>query len=139
MTAVMEARTTLEVLDAIEADFPVDEWRGGELPAWPVARIGLGHRIALRIIGSRPLSTGERVRHEVAHAGSLPALVWDRLTRLPHEPIDALFLSDGISVVDDADGDRDRHSDPLRDLLDDRGITNALLLPGHRHRRRLRA
>lgn len=134
MTAVMRPRATIEILERLEEEFPVEEWRVGELPAWPIVRMEVGHRIALRMIGTRPLSTGERIRREAAHAGSFPALLWDRATSFPRQPADVVFFSDGVSFLSHGGADRDRHSDPIRDHLDARGVSSLLLVPGHRHR-----
>jgi hypothetical protein len=124
------------LLDAIERNFPVSEWRGGDLTIWPLVRMYLYHdlyfadagilppaerSLPLRIAGrvAMPLRNLWKSRHDLANHVMRP------------RPAHAIFLGDGFSL-DCVDGKwRDRFGEPLIAALEARGHKTFLMQTGY--------
>lgn len=123
------------LVDEIERDFPVAQWRRRDLEVWPLARMELyldmhwenaGHarpqlrpfpfRRLARI--ARPLRNAWRSRRDLKHFVALP------------KSAHAIVLGDGVSL-DYVDGSwRDRFAEPLMAYLEERGLSTFLMQSG---------
>jgi hypothetical protein len=129
----------MSVLEEIESEFPVAEWRVDGRRAWPFVRTRLGYGFANESSGIAipPAQVGARAI-AVEALGVLAALPRIVKAARPHTTtralatIDSVFFSDGASFLRTADGTFvERHCDPLRRSLRDRGHESYLLVPGH--------
>lgn len=123
------------LVSEIERHFPVDRWRLGDVPVWPLARFALYvdmHRAAfggsaprerplfLRLGGAlaRPLINRWRSRHDAAHQLYTP--------KVAH----AVLLGDGVSL-DRVDGAyEDRFGEPVVAALERMGKSTFVMQPG---------
>jgi hypothetical protein len=125
----------LEIVDEIERNFPVADWKSGDVGIWPLARIDLHldmqrqetgelaprpRTLPLRALGcaARPAINRWRSRHDRAHRVVRP------------RPADAIFLGDGVSL-DYVDGAwEDRFGEPVIAALEERGCRTFLMQRG---------
>jgi hypothetical protein len=127
-----------ELSDRIEKQFPVADWRIGDIPLWPVLRISLPHAVAAREYGSSPadqsilLRLTDRVARAATYAGTPLTNAWRRRGS-PAPPLvraDALFLGTG-ATYDKLDGLwQDRFCEPLMRTLDGANRTSLLMEDG---------
>jgi hypothetical protein len=142
--AVLFHRRYLQLVEQIERNFPVAQWKARDLEIWPLARMDLyldlyRHSVGIAPVPSRPLAlraldryagpvmNAWRSRHDLHHWVARP------------RPADALLLGDGVSL-DRIDGEwRDRYGDPLIAALASQGRSTFLMqqsdlsrLPWHR-------
>lgn len=141
-------RQFFALVDQIERDFPVEEWRAGDVPLWPLARTTLHSNICEELLGEggaegrarrQTLRFAARVARAAACAATPLTNIWRSRTDLRHavlrpHPAKALFLGDGLSL-DRVDGAwKDRFCDPLIAALDERGETTLLMQRGNLQR-----
>jgi hypothetical protein len=125
----------LTLVDEIERNFPVAQWRRGDLEVWPLARMELYldmhwenagsprpqlHPFPFRRLAraARPLRNAWRSRSDLKHFVALP------------KSAHAIFLGDGVSL-DYVDGSwRDRFGEPLIAALEKRGLSTFLMQSG---------
>jgi hypothetical protein len=133
--AVLFHRRYLDLVERIEREFPVAQWKAGDLEIWPLARMDLyldlyrssvgiatapARALALRALDrfAAPLMNAWRSRRDLRHWLARP------------KPAHALFLGDGVSL-DCIDGEwRDRYSDPLIAALERQGHSTLLMQQG---------
>lgn len=129
----------MAALAQIEAQFPVLDWRVGDVPIWPLARI-------------RWMFSEWAAHYANAGTGSSPRLrAVDRLARLVTRPLaalraansdasaidrgpvrrDLLFLSDGVSFAKLGDRWVEKFCDPLISIAARHGLTTALWTPSY--------
>jgi hypothetical protein len=123
-------------LDEIERNFPVSEWRAGDLEIWPLARMDLYHDLYFADAGvSPPAERPLPLRIAGRVAMPLRNLWWSRRDLAHHVmrpvPAHAIFLGDGFSL-DRIDGQwRDRFGEPLIAALEARGHRTFLMQTGY--------
>jgi hypothetical protein len=128
-------RRYLKIVDEIERNFPVADWKCGDVDIWPLARIDLHldlqrdetgetppapRPLPLRALGcaARPLINRLRSRHDSAHRVVRP------------QPAHAIFFGDGVSL-DHVDGAwQDRFGEPIMAALEEQGRATFLLQRG---------
>jgi hypothetical protein len=128
-------RRYLTLVDEIERNFPVAEWRRGDLDIWPLARMELYldmhwtnagsprpelHPFPLRRLAraARPLRNLWRSRRDLKHFVARP------------KRADAIFLGDGVSLDYIDRSWRDRFGEPLIAALERRGRSTFLMQSG---------
>jgi len=133
--AVLFHRSYLTLVDHIERNFPVAQWRSGDMEIWPLARMDLYldfHRSNVGIATPPPRSLVRRVLGRFA----TPLVnLWKGRRDLTHwvarpGPAHAIFLGDGVTL-DRIDGAwRDRYGEPLMAALNRRGHDTFLMQQG---------
>lgn len=125
-----------ELVDAIERDCSVAEWRSGDIDLWPLARQDLFGDIFRQAGGDSAASP----RHfAIRAAGTLatPLLnLWKSRRDRPHQLLrpsqaDAVLLGDGVSL-DRVDGSwRDRFQEPIATALELQGRSCFMMQSGN--------
>lgn len=124
------------IVEAIERECRVDEWRAGDVDLWPLASQDLfldifreagastaaaSPSLPIRAMTSlaTPVTNLWKSRHDLAH-----------MVGRPHRA-DSLFLGDGVSL-DFVDGSwRDRFGEPVAAALESEGRTCLFMQPGN--------
>jgi hypothetical protein len=125
----------IALLEEIERNFPVSEWRGGDLEIWPLVRMDLYHDLYFADAGVTP--PGERALPlRIAGRVAMPLRnLWNSRHDLTNHvmrptPAHAIFLGDGFSL-DRVDGKwRDRFGEPVIAALEARGHETFLMQTG---------
>lgn len=120
------------LVEEIEARFPVEEWTSNGVRIWPFVRARLGRRLFERMrlgrTSSRQLSAAGRAIRERGRLGR-------DLVRGTAHPLDAgqalgaVFLSDGVSWASTGDLTFDRWCEPYQRGLESVGHSTLLLVP----------
>lgn len=118
----------LALVDHIEREFPVAEWRYGDVDLWPLARMDLYLDLYWQNNGSRPGISRRR------HFGPAMKALFEARRR-PGKPVDAVFLGNGTSFELIDEKWQDRYCDPLVAAIEDCGRTCFLMEDGDAHRR----
>ncbi len=138
----MNNRQLMDLLEEIEAEFPVETWVIDGLHVWPLVRYDVMTRnreMFTRLeASSTPKSRLERLRRSAPVTMAEDALRGLRARRQDEtsnaeakasSPVDVLLYSDGISFVQ-LDGIWvDRFLDPLTDVLRERGLSSLMVTP----------
>jgi hypothetical protein len=124
------------LLDEIERNFPVSEWRGGDLEIWPLVRMDLYHDLYFADAGIAPPAERRALPLHIAGRVAMPLRnLWKSRHDLANHvmrprPAHAIFLGDGFSL-DRVDGKwRDRFGEPLIAALEARGHETFLMQTG---------
>ncbi len=122
-------QTYLSLVDEIERQFPVTQWRYGDVDIWPLARMDLYLELYWQANGDRPENPVRRYLRKIVRAAGEIRL------RAP-SPVTAAFLGNGVSF-ELVDGSwRDRFCDPLIAAMEERGSSWFLMGSGEPQRRR---
>jgi hypothetical protein len=125
-------RHYLALVAHIEREFPVAQWRSGDVEIWPLARMDLyldmfwanagGEQpaappLAWRAlnVAAMPLTNVWRSRHDRAHHVMDP------------KPAHAIFLGDGVSLDYVENAWQDRYSEPLIAAFERRGLDSFVM------------
>lgn len=133
----------VQVINDLEARFPVDQWSIRDIRVWPLYRIGLYFGYVRAHQASPPASGGAgRLAQVLFRAGALAsgllrygrAELADGARRAAaSRPVDALFLSDGISFANIDGAWYEKFCDPLMRRLQERGRSSLLLSLSHNY------
>lgn len=125
----------LRLVSEIERDFPVVEWKSGDLEIWPLARMDLYLDMHRRHTGSA-LARSRPLTIRAAERAATPLLnLWRSRRDLEHyvwrpKPAHAVFLGDGVSL-DHIDGAWvDRFCEPLIAEYEAQGLDSFLMQSG---------
>lgn len=137
MAGELSLEAAVATIQEIERNHRVSEWTVAGVRVWPFARVRLGYGVSSTVLGL-PYARNDRV---VARAGAatrkalraVPTIV-DAARERDAPSVDALFVSDGTSILAHEGVRYERYCDPLREELAERGISSMLLVPGA-HRR----
>jgi hypothetical protein len=128
-------RQFLQLVDHIEREFPVANWRHRDLPIWPLARMELYLDMHFASIGAARPATRRFPSRSLARA-ALPARnLWRSRRDLGHLIVrpasaDIAMLGDGVTL-DWVDGAwRDRYAEPIIASLEERGMKTFLMQSG---------
>lgn len=135
--------TLIDLINDIEARFPVADWKLDGVRIWPLVRVRWFFAIWGAAYGerSRPTSPLARIVRYLAGIAAgrmrcLGARLSDRAAEdRTGDQREVVFLSDGVSFVDNAGQQYERFCDPIIELLGRRGISTMLLTPSHRYLR----
>jgi hypothetical protein len=132
----MSQHHILALINLAEATFPVHTWTIDGVQVWPLIRIRLANRMATihqGLPGER--SVGKYAATAVKDLEGYAKARWGdrRAEDTLNRPVDALFLSDGVSFVKLSAGWYERFCDPLIDALRESGHTTGLMTPLSRH------
>src|SRR5690242_3515584 len=124
------------LLDGIERNFPVSEWKAGDFELWPLARLDLYHDLYFADAGIAP-SAERPLPFRLAGRVAMPVRnLWRNRHDLANHvmrprPAYAIVLGDGFSL-DRVDGRwRDRFGEPLIAALEARGRKTLLMQTGY--------
>ena len=127
----------LSLVAEIERQFPVADWRSGDVEIWPLARMDLYLDMLQASVGeSGPEPALPAPLRALARAAATPALnLWRSRYDLAHwlarpRAAHAVLLGDGVSL-DRIDGAwRDRYGEPLIAALEEQGLATFLMQSG---------
>lgn len=132
-------KTSSEIIDALntlECQFPVAEWRSGDMHLWPSYRLRLyGNAIDRLLLTQEPPQTLGRLGRLADRAARalwrVPLAHWrDRRANAPwRHSAEAVFFSDGVSFTQLNGQWFDRIVDPVMQALDQRGLHSLKLTP----------
>ncbi len=127
----------MAALAQIEERFPVDRWRVGDVPIWPLTRLRWMFAEWARLYTSAPparSAAGGRLHQLLSGPAHLRQV--DRADPTGRDtdapPADIVFLSDGISFSCLDGRWVERFCDPLRARATRRGLRTTLWMPGAR-------
>ena len=132
-------------LAAVEARFPVLEWRVGETPIWPLVRVRWMFAEWSRLYaepGSNAVGSSAMTRVKNLLLGPLASWWAQHADRVPVSAVppgrstghDIVLLSDGVSFGKLGGRWFERFCDPLIAVARSRGLSCTLWTPGHHHR-----
>jgi hypothetical protein len=127
----------LSVVAEIERTYPVTQWRVGDVPAWPLARMTVYSNLYWETVGGEEEYLRSRTHYgwimrAAAQAATPIANIWRRRDDLRHMIVfphraEHLFLGDE-GTLDRVDGAwQDRFCDPLIGHLNDRAESTLLM------------
>ena len=126
----------IDALNALERQFPVAEWRCGDIHLWPSYRFRLyGNAIDRMLLAPAPPQPLRRLARLVDRAARAlwraPMAAWrDRRANAPwSQDAAAVFFSDGVSFTPLNGLWVDRIVDPVMQALDRRGLQGLKLTP----------
>ena len=132
-------KTSSEIIDALntlERQFPVAQWRCGDVHLWPSYRLWLyGNAIDRLLLTQAPPQTLGRLGRLADRAARalwrVPLAAWrDRRANAPwSRKAEAVFFSDGVSFTPLNGQWFDRIVDPVMQALDRRGLHSLKLTP----------
>ena len=134
----------LALVDEIERTYPVTDWRVGDIPVWPLARIWLYQDLYWQDNATGPVDgraarqprVSVRVLHALSQAATPITNIWKGRNNIRHllvrpRPAHALFFDDGVSL-DRIDGVwRDPLLEPLMAELHQDGRSMLLMQRGN--------
>jgi hypothetical protein len=126
----------IDTLNALERQFPVAQWRSGDIHLWPNYRLRLyGNAIDRLLLTQAPPQTLGRLGRLADRAARalwrVPLAAWrDRCANAPwRQDAEAVFFSDGVSFTPLNGQWVDRIVDPVMQALDRRGLRSLKLTP----------
>ncbi len=132
----MKSSDVIDLINALEARYPVDQWSVGELRVWPLVRVrfytallaqGLVPEAAPGCFARLEQQASKRLRGLARYCRA--TLADRRRNASLHRHADVVFLSDGISYTNVQGLWYEKFCDPLIDRLEARGLTTLLLSP----------
>ena len=133
--AVRFHRSYLSLVDHIERNFPVEQWRAGDLEIWPLARMDLYLDFYRASVGIPRLPRRSLALRALERFATTAVNLWRSRRDLRHwvtrpTPAHAIFLGDGVSL-DCIEGTwQDRYGEPLIAALHRRSQSTFLMQQG---------
>jgi len=140
----MDTAATLDLVNELEAAAPVEEWRVGSVPVWPLVRERIvWHANADNAVQRSRTLSDDLVRRRARRlarlgsdlAGYTRGRIADRQGAAGlHQPADLLILGDNVSRVPLDGRWYDRLCDPVVELAAELGLSSLQLDPHHLYR-----
>jgi hypothetical protein len=133
----------MDLLNEMEAVFPVEQWTVGDLHVWPIVRIKLAFDLAAayhfgstwKPNGSTLLRTARQSRAALAGLARFAHAYWTdyKHNDWPTKKVDAVLLSDGISYTCIRGLWHEKFLEPILERFQREGASHFLMSPLHEY------